>query len=197
MLIIGLTGSIGMGKTTTANMFADEGIPVQDADKVVHDLYTGKAVTIIEAAFPNTTKDNKVDRVALGKIVVGNSAAMKKLETLIHPLVKQERDIFLKNAKQNNNKMVVLDIPLLFETGMDKQCDAIIVVTTTPEDQKKRVLARQGMSEVKFEKILASQMPDLEKRKLADFIIDTSKGKKAAKSQVLKIIDTLNKSLRA
>lgn len=197
MLIIGLTGSIGMGKTTTANMFADEGIPVQDADKVVHDLYTGKAVTIIEAAFPNTTKDNKVDRVALGKIVVGNSAAMKKLETLIHPLVKQERDIFLKNAKQNNNKMVVLDIPLLFETGMDKQCDAIIVVTTTPEDQKKRVLARQGMSKVKFEKILASQMPDLEKRKLADFIIDTSKGKKAAKSQVLKIIDTLNKSLRA
>lgn len=197
MLIIGLTGSIGMGKTTTANMFADVGIPVQDADKVVHDLYTGKAVTIIEAAFPNTTKDNKVDRVALGKIVVGNSAAMKKLETLIHPLVKQERDIFLKNAKQNNNKMVVLDIPLLFESGMDKQCDAIIVVTTTPEDQKKRVLARQGMSEGKFEKILASQMPDLEKRKLADFIIDTSKGKKAAKSQVLKIIDTLNKSLRA
>lgn len=197
MLIIGLTGSIGMGKTTTANMFADEGIPVQDADKVVHDLYTGKAVTIIEAAFPNTTKDNKVDRGALGKIVVGNSAAMKKLETLIHPLVKKERDIFLKNAKQNNNKMVVLDIPLLFETGMDKQCDAIIVVTTTPEDQKKRVLARQGMSEGKFEKILASQMPDVEKRKLADFIIDTSKGKKAAKSQVLKIIDTLNKSLRA
>lgn len=197
MLIIGLTGSIGMGKTTTANMFADEGIPVQDADKVVHDLYTGKAVTIIEAAFPNTTKDNKVDRGALGKIVVGNSAAMKKLETLIHPLVKKERDIFLKNAKQNNNKMVVLDIPLLFESGMDKQCDAIIVVTTTPEDQKKRVLARQGMSEGKFEKILASQMPDVEKRKLADFIIDTSKGKKAAKSQVLKIIDTLNKSLRA
>lgn len=197
MLIIGLTGSIGMGKTTTANMFADVGIPVQDADKVVHDLYTGKAVTIIEAAFPNTTKDNKVDRGALGKIVVGNSAAMKKLETLIHPLVKKERDIFLKNAKQNNNKMVVLDIPLLFESGMDKQCDAIIVVTTTPEDQKKRVLARQGMSEGKFEKILASQMPDVEKRKLADFIIDTSKGKKAAKSQVLKIIDTLNKSLRA
>ncbi|MBL1404507.1 MAG: dephospho-CoA kinase [Hyphomicrobiales bacterium] len=195
MIIIGLTGSIGMGKTTTAKMFADEGIPVQDADKVVHDLYCGKAVAVIEAAFPNTTKDNKVDRVALGKIVVGNSDAMKKLETLIHPLVKKERDVFLKTAQKNDIKIVLLDIPLLFETGMDKLCDTIIVVTATPEEQKNRVLARDGMSEAKFKKILASQMPDVNKRELADYIIDTSKGIKEAKLQVLRIIEKISQTL--
>lgn len=191
MIIIGLTGSIGMGKTTTANMFADEGILVHDADNVVHKLYAGRAVPLIESAFPNTTKNNEVDRKALGKIVVGNSAAMKKLETLIHPLVKQERDIFLNTAKNNNTKIVVLDIPLLFETGMDKQCDIIIVVTASPEEQRKRVLARAGMSLKNFSRILKSQMPDAEKRKRADFIIDTSKGIMAAKQQVLNIITTL------
>lgn len=195
MIIIGLTGSIGMGKTTTAKMFADEGIPVQDADKVVHDLYCGKAVAVIEAAFPNTTKDNKVDRVALGKIVVGNPDAMKKLETLIHPLVKKERDVFLKTAQKNDIKIVLLDIPLLFETGMDKLCDTIIVVTATPEEQKNRVLARDGMSEAKFKKILASQMPDVNKRELADYIIDTSKGIKEAKLQVLRIIEKISQTL--
>lgn len=194
MIIVGLTGSIGMGKTTTANMFADEGIRVHDADSVVHKLYAGRAVPLIEAAFPNTTKNNKVDRMALGKIVVGNSAAMKKLETLIHPLVKQERDIFLNNAKKDNEKIVILDIPLLFETGMDKQCDTIVVVATTLQDQRKRVLARVGMSEEKFINILASQMSDAEKRKRADFIIDTSKGIEAAKLQVLDVVTTLMKN---
>lgn len=191
MIIVGLTGSIGMGKTTTANMFAEELIPVQDADKVVHDLYSGKAVPLIEAAFPNTTKDNSVDRKLLGKIVVGNSAAMKKLETLIHPLVKQERDAFLSKEKAKNTKMVVLDIPLLFETGMDRMCDKIVVVTTSPEEQKQRVLARDGMTEEKFSKILKSQMPDAEKRKKADYIIDTSLGLLHAKKQIHKIIDEL------
>lgn len=191
MIIVGLTGSIGMGKTTTANMFAEELIPVQDADKVVHDLYSGKAVPLIEAAFPNTTKDNRVDRKLLGKIVVGNSAAMKKLETLIHPLVKQERDAFLSKEKAKNTKMVVLDIPLLFETGMDRMCDKIVVVTTSPEEQKQRVLARDGMTEEKFSKILKSQMPDAEKRKKADYIIDTSLGLLHAKKQIHKIIDEL------
>ena len=194
MIIVGLTGSIGMGKTTTANMFADEGIRVHDADSVVHKLYAGRAVPLIEAAFPNTTKNNKVDRMALGKIVVGNSAAMKKLETLIHPLVKQERDIFLNNAKKDNEKIVILDIPLLFEMGMDKQCDTIVVVATTLQDQRKRVLARVGMSEEKFINILASQMSDAEKRKRADFIIDTSKGIEAAKLQVLDVVTTLMKN---
>lgn len=191
MIIVGLTGSIGMGKTTTANMFAEELIPVQDADKVVHDLYSGKAVPLIEAAFPNTTKDNSVDRKLLGKIVVGNSAAMKKLETLIHPLVKQERDAFLSKEKAKNTKMVVLDIPLLFEIGMDRMCDKIVVVTTSPEEQKQRVLARDGMTEEKFSKILKSQMPDAEKRKKADYIIDTSLGLLHAKKQIHKIIDEL------
>lgn len=195
MIIIGLTGSIGMGKTTTAKMFADEGIPVQDADKVVHDLYCGKAVAVIEAAFPNTIKDNKVDRVALGKIVVGKPDAMKKLETLIHPLVKQERDVFLKTAQENEIKIVLLDIPLLFETGMDKLCDTVIVVTATPEEQKNRVLARDSMSESKFKKILASQMPDVNKRELADYIIDTSKGIKETKLQVLRIIEKISQTL--
>lgn len=195
MIIIGLTGSIGMGKTTAAKMFADEGIPVQDADKIVHDLYCGKAVAVIEAAFPNTTKDNKVDRVALGKIVVGNHDAMKKLETLIHPLVKKERDVFLKTAQENEIKIVLLDIPLLFETGMDKLCDTVIVVTATPEEQKNRVLARDGMSEAKFKKILASQMPDVNKRELADYIIDTSKGIKETKLQVLRIIEKISQTL--
>lgn len=193
MIIIGLTGSIGMGKTTTAKMFTDENIPVQDADNVVHKLYSGKAAPLIEATFPGTTQQGVVDRKELGKIVVGNSAAMKKLETLVHPLVKQERDSFIKTAKDNNEKIVILDIPLLFETGMETQCDKVVVVTTTPQDQKQRVLSRDGMSEEKFNNILKLQMPDSEKRKKADYIIDTSQGLQNAKKQVLKIIDELLK----
>lgn len=191
MIIIGLTGSIGMGKSTTAKMFADEGVPVHDADDVVHKLYKGYAVPLIESAFPNTTKNGSVDRKALAKVVLGNSAALKKLETLVHPLVSAEREKFLSKAKKNNEDLVVLDIPLLFETGMDKFCEIVVVVTTTLEDQKQRVLARKEMSEEKFAAILAKQLPDVEKRKRADYIVDTSNGIDQAKQQVLDIINTL------
>lgn len=191
MIIIGLTGSIGMGKTTTAKMFAEEGVPVHDADDVVHKLYSGSATPLIEAAFPKTTKNGVVDRKALAKIVLRNTAALKKLETLVHPLVSTEREKFLSKAKENNEKLVVLDIPLLFETGMDKMCDTIVVVTTTLKDQKQRVMARDGMSEEKFAGILAKQMPDAEKRKRADYLVDTSNGIDLAKQQVLSIISAL------
>lgn len=192
MIILGLTGSIGMGKSTTADMFREFGIPVQDADATVHALYSGKAVPFIEEAFPGSTKNGVVDRGVLGSHVIGQPEAMKKLEAIIHPLVAEERDRFLQAAQKDGHRLVVLDIPLLFETGGEKNCNHVVVVTAPPEEQKRRVMARAGMSEEKFFNILASQMPDAEKRKRADFVIDSSRGLDYARDQVKQIISKLS-----
>lgn len=193
MFILGLTGSIGMGKTATAKMFAEEGVPVQDADAAVHALYEGKATPLIEAAFPGTTADGKVDRVKLGTMVIGKPEAMAKLEKIVHPLVAQERDGFLAGAEQAGADIVVLDIPLLYETGSDINCDAVVVVSAPAEVQRERVLARPGMTEERFAAILAKQMPDADKRARADFIVDTSRGFDAARDQVREILVEVRK----
>ena len=193
MFVLGLTGSIGMGKTATAQMFAEQGVPVQDADAAVHALYEGKATPLIEAAFPGTTADGKVDRVKLGAQVIGKSEAMAKLEKIVHPLVAHERDSFLAGAEKAGADIVVLDIPLLYETGSDMNCDAVVVVSAPAEVQRERVLARPGMTEERFAAILAKQMPDAEKRARADFIVDTSRGFDAAREQVREILATVRK----
>jgi dephospho-CoA kinase len=187
----GLTGSIGMGKSTTAQMFRDEGIAVYDADATVHELYSGEAVPLVEAAFPNTTSDGKVDRTKLSEVVIGKPENMKKLEAIIHPLVHKQEQEFLKDAETRGDKLVVLDIPLLFETGGKNRVDKIIVVTAPAEVQRERVLAREGMTEEKFEAILERQVPDSEKREQADFVIDTSLGLGAAKERVMEIVASL------
>ena len=191
MIKAGLTGSIGMGKSTTAQMFRDEGIAVYDADATVHQLYSGEATPLIEAAFPNTTKDGTVDRTKLSEYVIGKPENMKKLEAIIHPLVHKKEQEFLKQAETRGDKLVVLDIPLLFETGGKNRVDKIIVVTAPAEVQRQRVLAREGMTEEKFEAILARQVPDSEKREQANFVIDTSEGLEAAKERVREIVASL------
>ncbi len=191
MIRVGLTGSIGMGKSTTAQMFRDEGIAVYDADATVHELYSGEATSLIEEAFPNTTSDGKVDRVKLSEYVIGKSENMKKLEAIIHPLVHQKEQEFLREAEERGDRLVVLDIPLLFETGGINRVDKIIVVTAPAEVQKERVLVRDGMTVEKFEAILARQVPDSEKREKADFIIDTSQGLEAARERVQEIVASL------
>lgn len=188
MFILGLTGSIGMGKSATAKMFADEGVPVQDADAVVHALYEGEATPLIEAAFPGTTANGKVDRAKLGTQVIGHPEAIKRLEQIVHPLVAQQRDRFLAESKQTGADVAVLDIPLLYETGGDKRCDAVVVVSAPAEVQRERVLGRPGMTEERFLAILAKQMPDAEKRRRADFIVDTSRGFDDARQQVREIL---------
>ncbi|MDJ0614330.1 MAG: dephospho-CoA kinase [Rhizobiaceae bacterium] len=188
MIRAGLTGSIGMGKSTTANMFRDEGIPVYDADATVHALYEGEASPLIEEAFPGTTRNGKVDRELLGKQVIGKPDAMKSLELIVHPLVHAKEQEFLKSAEASGADLVLLDIPLLFETKGEGRVDVIIVVSTTAEDQRARVLARPGMTVEKFEAILSRQVPDAEKRKRADFIVDTSSGIDSARDQVKAII---------
>ncbi len=184
MLIIGLTGSIGMGKSTTANFFREAGLPVHDADQAVHELYESKAVPFIEEAFPNSVNAGKVDRNALFSQVSNNPDAMKQLEAIIHPLVKQHRDDFIIQVAKAGTRAVVLDIPLLFEIGADKDCDVVVVVTAPEFVQKQRVMARKGMTEARFQTILKKQMPDSQKRKRAHFIIDTGRGLEAAKRQV-------------
>lgn len=191
MLIVGLTGSIGMGKTTTANLFIKENIKVYDADAEVHKLYEGEAVPLVEAAFPNTTQNGKVNRQKLGSLVLGNKEKLKHLEALIHPLLAEKRKNFLEQSKADGQKFVVLDIPLLFETGADKHCDFIITVTTSAEEQRRRVLSRQNMTEQKFEEILTTQLPDAEKRRRSDFIIDTSNSIQDAHDQVKEVIEIL------
>ncbi len=192
MIILGLTGSIGMGKSTTADMFREFQIPVHDADATVHELYQKTAAPLIEAAFPGTTDENGVDRPALGKLVVGNESAMKRLEAIIHPMVREREQKFLEDAKRNNAKLVVLDIPLLFETGGEHRVDGIIVVTAPKNIQRKRVLSRDNMDEEKFLAILARQYPDKKKRERADFLIDTSLGFKSARLTVEKIIEQVS-----
>ena len=188
MFILGLTGSVGMGKSVTAKMFAEAGVPVSDADAVVHRLYEGEAVAPIEAAFPGTTAGGKVDRGKLGERVLGDAEAMRRLEAIVHPLVARARDAFLAEAERSGAPVAVLDIPLLYETGGERLCDAVVVVSAPPELQRERVLARPGMTEAKFAAILAKQMPDAEKRARADFVVDTSRGFDAARAQVGEIL---------
>lgn len=191
MIKLGLTGSIGMGKSATAAMFRAEGIPVHDSDAAVHRLYQGEAAPLIEAAFPGTTKDGVVDRTALANYVLNNDAAMKKLEAIVHPLVQQTTLDFLTSCEKSGHRLAVLDVPLLFEVGRDKNCDAVCVVSADPLVQKERVLARPGMTEEKFHAILARQMPDSEKRHRAHFIIDTGRGFEPARRAVRDVIRTL------
>jgi dephospho-CoA kinase len=188
MFVLGLTGSLGMGKSATAKMFAEEGVPVHDADAAVHRLYEAEATPLIEAAFPGTTGGGKVDRDKLAQRVLGDAAAIKKLETIVHPLVRNSEDKFLVEAERKGAAVAVLDIPLLFETGGDNRCDAVIVVSAPSDVQHARVFERSGMTEQKFAAILAKQMSDAEKRKRADFVVDTSKGFDAARAQVRDIL---------
>ena len=188
MFVLGLTGSLGMGKSTTARFFAEEGVPLHDADAAVHRLYEGEATALIEAAFPGTTSGGRVDRDKLAKKVLGDSAAIKKLETIIHPLVGRAEARFLDEAARKDAAVVVLDIPLLFETGADRRCDAVVVVSAPADVQRARAFERPGMTEEKFQAILAKQMPDAEKRASADFVVDTSKGLDAARVQVREIL---------
>lgn len=193
MFILGLTGSVGMGKSATAQMFADEGVPVHDADAAVHRLYEGEAVAAIEAAFPGTTANGKVDRVRLGERVIGHPDEIRRLERIVHPLVARVRDAFLAQARRDGAGIAVLDIPLLYETGGERFCDAVVVVSAPAEVQRERVLARPGMTEAKFAAILAKQMPDAEKRARADFVVDTSQGFDAARAQVRDILARVSK----
>lgn len=188
MFVLGLTGSIGMGKSTTARLFAEEGVPVHDADAAVHALYEGEAVAPVEAAFPGTTREGRVDRALLAQAVVGKPDAMKRLEAIVHPLVAQARDRFLAEARATGAPVVVLDIPLLFETGGDALVDGVVVVSAAPEIQRQRVLERPGMSVEKFEALLAKQTPDAEKRRRADYIVDSGHGIEQARLQVRDIL---------
>lgn len=191
MIVLGLTGSIGMGKSATAKMFAEAGVPVHDSDETVHRLYSGKAAPLVEAAFPGTTQAGVVDRVKLAGQVLADPAALKKLEAIIHPLVRADADAFLEKHRAAGAPLAVLDIPLLFETGGRNRVDRVVVVTASPEIQRERVLARPGMSEEKFLSILAKQVPDAEKRRQADFIIDTGNGFDAARKAVETVIGEL------
>lgn len=192
MIVLGLTGSVGMGKSATAKMFAEEGIPVFDADAAVHDLYAGAGVPLIEAAFPGTTVNGRVDRDRLTAKVVGDKAALAKLESIVHPLVQKSRKEFLERSEKAGAKVAVLDIPLLFETGGDKRIDKVVVVSAPADVQKKRVFERPGMTEEKFAAILARQMPDSEKRKRADFLVDTSQGFDFTRAKVREILRMLS-----
>ncbi len=198
MLNIGLTGSIGMGKSTTAAMFREAGIPVYDADAAVADLYLegGAAVAPLEAAFPGVTKDGAVDREALRQRVLGDDAAMAKLNSVVHPLLGKDRVAFYERARAANADMVVLDIPLLFETGGHMNMDAVVVVSAPADQQRERVLARPGMTPDRLDAILARQMADAEKRARAHFVVDTGRGLEAAREQVAEIIAVMRDPLR-
>jgi dephospho-CoA kinase len=193
MLIIGLTGSIGMGKTETAKMFGRHGIPVCDSDATVHMLYEkgGLAVEPIRALFPAAVVEGRVDRDLLGRAVLDKPDAMKRLEAVVHPLVGVAQRAFLENAAASGAKMAVIDVPLLFETGGEKRVDVVVVVSAPSEIQRQRVLARPGMSPEKFELILSKQVSDAEKRRRADFVVDSSKGLEHAERQVVAIIEAL------
>lgn len=193
MIVLGLTGSIGMGKSTVGKMFAEEGAPVFDSDAAVHALYAagGAAAAPVEAAFPGVTVDGAVDREALSRRVVGDEAAIKRLETIVHPLVRQAQAEFLQTNRDAGTKVVVLDIPLLFESGGAKLVDKVAVVSAPADAQRERVLARPGMTAEKFEAILARQTPDAEKRARADFVIDTGGSLEATRAQVRAVLDAL------
>lgn len=197
MIVLGLTGSIGMGKSTTARMFMDEGVPVHDSDEAVHRLYAGAAAPLIEACFPGTVVDGAVDRERLSKAVIGNPDALRELEKIVHPLVRADADAFLARHRAAGAPLAVLDIPLLFETGGRERVDRVVVVTAPAEVQRERVLARPGMTQEKFAAILARQVPDARKREMADHVIDTGAGMEAARAAVRALVAELDgKSLR-
>lgn len=191
MIVLGLTGSIGMGKSTTARMFAAAGVPVYDADRAVHILYRGPAVAPVEAAFPGVAVDGVIDRGRLGERVLSDPDAMKALEAIVHPMVRAEENAFLERARASLARCAVLDVPLLFETGRQGRTDAVVVVTADADVQRARVLARDGMSAARFEGILAKQMPDAEKRRRAHFLIDTGHGLDPAERAVRAILDAV------
>ncbi|HVK91318.1 MAG TPA: dephospho-CoA kinase [Mycoplana sp.] len=188
--VLGLTGSIGMGKSATADLFRRLGVPVHDADATVHRLYRGRAAAPIEKEFPGTVGDGIVDRTKLGAAVFNDSERMKRLEAIVHPLVREEEDNFLKRVSALA-PVAVLDIPLLFETGGERRCDAVLVVTAPSSVQRDRVLARPGMTEEKFSAILAKQMRDEDKRARAHFLVDTGRGFASAEAQVRSILACL------
>ena len=188
MLLLGLTGSIGMGKSSTAKLFAEAGVPVYDADATVHQVYEGEAAPAMEAAFPGSTVNGKVDRQKLSAMVVNNPEAMTRLEKVVHPMLRSHQQKFLSDAERSGAPVAVLDIPLLFETGRENRVDAIVVVTTSPEIQRARILARENMTPDKLEAILVRQMPDAEKRQRADFIVDTSSGLEPVRQRIGEIL---------
>jgi dephospho-CoA kinase len=191
MLRVGLTGSIGMGKSTTAEMFRAEGIEVLDSDRLVHELYKGPAAPEIERAFPGVVVNGVVDRQRLAARVLADPAALKRLEEIVHPMVWAARDALIEERRRKGDRIVVFDIPLLFETGAQKEFDAIVVVTAPEHVQRARVLAREGMTAEKFASILAKQTPDSEKRARADFVVHTDKGLGAAREEVRNIVRAL------
>jgi dephospho-CoA kinase len=193
MRILGLTGSIGMGKSTTAKLFAEAGVPVYDADATVHKVYEGEAAPAIEAAFPGTTVNGKVDRPKLSAKVVHDPAAIKKLEAIVHPMLRAYNQKFLEEAEACGAPVAVMDVPLLFETGGDKRVDAVVVVTTSPELQRERILARGTMTGEALDSLLARQMPDSEKRQRADFVVDTSHGLDPVRAQIHDILEQVVK----
>lgn len=197
MIILGLTGSIGMGKSTTAQLFAEEGAPVYDADAAVHALYEpgGAAVGPVGAAFPTAVRNGAIDRTALSHAVLDNAEKLKQLESIVHPLVREAQARFLRTHLEKKADLVVLDVPLLFETGADKFMDAIIVVSAPADVQRARVLSRPGMSEEKFAQILAKQVPDADKRARADFVVNTGLGIEEARAQVRAILATVREDV--
>ena len=188
MIVLGLTGSIGMGKSTAAGFFAEAGAPVHDADAAVRRLYAGEAAPAIEAAFPGTVVDGEVDRERLAKYVIDDLAAFRRLEAIVHPLVRREEERFLAAAEAAGAKVAVLDIPLLFETRGQARCDAVVVVSAPAEVQRARVLARPGMSAERFDRLIAKQMSDAEKRARADFVVDTSQDFDSTRARIRAIL---------
>jgi dephospho-CoA kinase len=191
--ILCLTGSLGMGKSRTASFFAEQGVPVYDSDAAVHALYAGEAAPMIESAFPGTTSDGQVDRAKLAARVVGDGAAFAKLEAIVHPLVAKARDAFISEAQARGARVVLLDVPLLFETGGERHCDAVAVVSAPLDMQRSRAFERPGMTEEKFAALVGKQIPDAEKRRRADFIVDTSQSFDHAREQVRDILQAIAK----
>jgi len=192
---LGLTGSIGMGKSTTAGIFREFGVPVHDADAAVHALYGAEGVAPVEAAFPGVTVGGRIDRTLLGARVLGDEAAMKRLEAIVHPLVRAREQDFLARAAASGEDIAVLDIPLLFENGTQGRVDAVVVVTAPETVQRARVLSRPGMTEAKFAAILSRQVPDSEKRRRADYVIDTGHGLDHARAEVAALLDRLREKI--
>ena len=193
MRVLGLTGSIGMGKSTTAKLFAEAGVPVYDADATVHKIYEGEAAPAIEAAFPGTTVNGKVDRSKLSAKVLHDPAAIRQLESIVHPMLRAYHQKFPEEAEACGAPVAVIDVPLLFETGGDKRADAVVVVTTSPELQRERILSRGTMTSEALDSILARQMPDAEKRQRADFVVDTSHGLDPVRAQIRDILEQVVK----
>jgi dephospho-CoA kinase len=191
--VLCLTGSLGMGKSTAAKFFAEEGVPVHDSDAVVHALYEGEATSLIEQAFPGSTAGGKVDRNKLAAMVLNDSKALTRLEAIVHPMVTASREKFLADARERGAKVVVLDVPLLFETNAERRCNAVVVVSAPADIQRRRAFGRPGMTDDKLTAILAKQMPDAEKRRRADFVVDSSQSFDHARAQIRDILQKVAK----